>query len=79
MHRHKRQLEVESSPIFLAIADRNSDSTFAAWLPNPLKTYVEKFDRQFKDIGVNMEGVKHGLAVPTYMERIDSIEDVKSN
>ena len=68
---------VEPGPMFSAVADGSADATFAAWLPNTHKTYVEKFGGQLDDIGVNMVGVKQGLAVPTYMEDINSIEDLK--
>lgn len=68
---------VEPGPMFSAVADGSADATFAAWLPNTHKTYVEKFDGQLDDIGVNMVGVKQGLAVPTYMEDVNSIEDLK--
>ena len=68
---------VEPGPMFSAVADGSADATFAAWLPNTHKTYVEKFDGQLDDIGVNMVGVKQGLAVPTYMEDINSIEDLQ--
>lgn len=67
---------VEPGPMFSAVADGSADATFAAWLPNTHKTYVEKFDGQLDDIGVNMVGVKQGLAVPTYMEDVNSIEDL---
>lgn len=68
---------VEPGPMFSAVADGSADATFAAWLPNTHKTYVEKFDGKLDDIGVNMVGVKQGLAVPTYMEDVNSIEDLK--
>ncbi|MEK3890450.1 glycine betaine ABC transporter substrate-binding protein [Bacillus sp. FSL K6-3431] len=67
---------VEPGPMFSAIADGSADATFAAWLPITHKTYVEKFEGKLDDIGVNMVNVKQGLAIPTYMEDIDSIEDL---
>ena len=68
---------VEPGPMFSAIADGSADATFAAWLPNTHKTYVDKFDGKLDDIGINMVNVKQGLAVPTYMKDINSIEDLK--
>ena len=68
---------VEPGPMFSAVADGSADATFAAWLPNTHKTYVDKFEDSLDDIGVNMVGVKQGLAVPTYMEDVNSIEDLK--
>ena len=59
-----------------AIADGSADASLAAWLPLTHATYAEKFDGDYEDLGVNMEGVKVGLVVPQYMD-IDSIEDLK--
>ncbi|HEY4553153.1 MAG TPA: glycine betaine ABC transporter substrate-binding protein [Bacillaceae bacterium] len=68
--------QVEAGPMWTAVADGSADATLAAWLPVTHKTYAEKFDGKFEDIGINMEGVKIGLVVPAYMD-IDSIEDLK--
>lgn len=68
--------QVEAGPMWTAIADGSADATLAAWLPVTHSTYAEKFDGDFEDLGINMEGVKIGLVVPEYMD-IDSIEDLK--
>ncbi len=41
------------------------------------KTYIEKYDGKFEDLGHNMEGVRQGLVVPIYMEDVNSIEDLR--
>ena len=69
-------MQVELGPLFTAIANGSADATLAAWLPIAHKTYAEKFEGEYEELGVNMEGVRSGLAVPTYMD-IDSIEDLK--
>ncbi|GKV56884.1 glycine betaine-binding protein OpuAC [Sporosarcina sp. NCCP-2222] len=68
--------QVEAGPLWTAIADGSADASLAAWLPVTHKTYADKFDGKFDELGVNMEGVKIGLVVPKYMD-IDSIEDLK--
>ena len=68
--------QVEAGPMWTAIADGSADASLAAWLPLTHATYAEKFDGKFEDLGTNMEGVKVGLVVPSYMD-IDSIEDLK--
>ncbi len=68
--------QVEAGPMWTAVADGSADATLAAWLPITHETYAEKFDGDFQELGVNMEGVKIGLVVPEYMD-IDSIEDLK--
>ena len=68
--------QVEAGPLWTAVADGSADASLAAWLPITHKNYADKFEGQFEELGVNMEGVKIGLVVPTYMD-IDSIEDLK--
>ncbi|MEK3889793.1 glycine betaine ABC transporter substrate-binding protein [Bacillus sp. FSL K6-3431] len=68
--------QVEAGPMWTAVADGSADATLAAWMPITHKTYADKFEGKFEEIGVNMEGVKIGLVVPKYMD-IDSIEDLK--
>ncbi|QTD43537.1 glycine betaine ABC transporter substrate-binding protein [Sporosarcina sp. Te-1] len=68
--------QVEAGPLWTAIADGSADATLAAWLPVTHKTYADKFEGKFDDLGISMEGVKIGLVVPAYMD-IDSIEDLK--
>ncbi len=68
---------VEPGPMFAGVADGSADATMAAWLPITHKNYIEKYEGDLDDLGVNMEGVRQGLAVPTYMEDVNSIEDLK--
>ncbi|MBS4209554.1 glycine betaine ABC transporter substrate-binding protein [Bacillus sp. FJAT-50079] len=68
--------QVEAGPMWSAIADGSADASLAGWLPVTHKTYAEKFEGKFVDIGISMENVKIGLTVPAYMD-IDSIEDLK--
>lgn len=73
---HVKLMQVELGPLFTAIANGSADATLAVWLPIAHKTYADKFKGEFEELGVNMEGVRSGLAVPEYMD-IDSIEDLK--
>ncbi|REB08595.1 glycine/betaine ABC transporter [Sporosarcina sp. BI001-red] len=68
--------QVEAGPMWTAVADGSADALLAGWLPVTHKTYAEKYDGKFEDVGTSMEGVKIGLTVPAYMD-IDSIEDLK--
>lgn len=68
--------QVEAGPLWTAVADGSADASLAAWMPLTHKTYADKFEGKFEELGINMEGVKVGLVVPKYMD-IDSIEDLK--
>ncbi|MGV2806558.1 glycine/betaine ABC transporter, partial [Clostridium perfringens] len=52
------------------------DATVAAWLPLTHADYWDKFKDQVEALGANMEGVKTGLVVPSYV-KANSIEDLK--
>ncbi|KAA0965007.1 glycine/betaine ABC transporter [Sporosarcina sp. ANT_H38] len=69
--------QVEAGPLWTAVADGSADASLAAWMPLTHKTYAEKFEGKYEELGINMEGVKVGLVVPKYMD-IDSIEDLKN-
>lgn len=69
-------VQVEAGPLWTAIADGSADASLAAWMPLTHKTYADKFEGDFEELGVNMTGVKIGLVVPTYMD-ITSVEDLK--
>lgn len=68
--------QVEAGPMWTAVADGSADASLAGWLPLTHQSYAEKYDGKFEDLGISMENVKIGLAVPAYMD-IDSIEDLK--
>ncbi|WP_240941397.1 glycine betaine ABC transporter substrate-binding protein [Paenibacillus sp. HB172176] len=71
-------VQLDAGPMYSAIADGSADGMVAAWLPsthgelyyNPIKDKVE-------DLGVNLDGTKVGLVVPSYMD-ITSIEDLNN-
>lgn len=69
-------VQVEAGPLWTAVADGSADASLAAWMPLTHKTYADKFEEDFEELGVNMTGVKIGLVVPTYMD-ITSVEDLK--
>ncbi|MFJ7934699.1 glycine betaine ABC transporter substrate-binding protein [Sporosarcina sp. NPDC096371] len=70
-------MQVESGPMWTAVADGSADASLAAWLPLTAKAYADKFEGQYEELGVSVDGVKVGLVVPQYMD-IGSIEDLKN-
>lgn len=67
---------VDPAIMFQAIATGQGDVTLAPWLPTTHGSFYEKHKDSIVDLGVNLEGTRIGLAVPSYLE-IDSIEDLK--
>ncbi|MGH4122956.1 MAG: glycine betaine ABC transporter substrate-binding protein [Clostridium sp.] len=70
-----RLTQVESGPMWAAVASGDVDAIVAAWLPGTHAKYMADYKGKFEDLGPNLEGAKIGLVVPKYMN-IDSIEDL---
>jgi ABC-type proline/glycine betaine transport system substrate-binding protein len=71
-------LQVDAGPMYVGIADGSADAMVAAWLPSTHgKNYYQPNKDKLEDLGVNLDGTKVGLVVPTYMD-INSIEDLNN-
>ncbi|WP_088809422.1 MULTISPECIES: glycine betaine ABC transporter substrate-binding protein [unclassified Listeria] len=68
---------MEIQPMWASVATGAADGMVAAWLPNTAGIYYKDYKSDIEDLGVNLKGAKVGLAVPTYMKDINSIEDLK--
>lgn len=67
---------LDNAIMWSAVANGEADGMVGAWLP---QTHGEQFDQygdQMEDLGPNLEGAITGIAVPTYMEDVNSIEDL---
>lgn len=69
-------LQVDAGPMWTGVADGSADAMVAAWLPTTHQSYLDNHKDKIVDLGVNLDGTKIGLVVPTYMD-IASIEDLK--
>jgi glycine betaine/proline transport system substrate-binding protein len=61
-----------------AVASGDTDGLVAAWLPSTHEAYLEEVKDDVEDLGVNLDGTKIGLVVPSYVT-IDSIEELNDN
>ena len=68
---------MEIQPMWASVATNAADAMVAAWLPNTAGIFYEDYKDDIEDLGINLEGAKLGLVVPTYIENINSIEDLK--
>ncbi|KRL05062.1 glycine betaine ABC transporter substrate-binding protein [Liquorilactobacillus oeni] len=69
---------MEAQPMWTAVATGAADFSLSAWLPTTHAVYAHKFKGKYIDVHQNLHGAKTGLAVPTYMKNINSIEDLKT-
>ena len=67
--------QAEPGPIFSDVAQGNQDFFLDAWLPVTHASYEEEYGDQYEDLGVNYEGARIGLVVPTYVD-IDTIPEL---
>lgn len=65
------------APVFTSLAKGDRDAFLDGWLPVTHKTYLEEYGDDLVDLGYNYEGARIGLVVPTYLEDVNSIEDLK--
>lgn len=70
-----QQLDV--SIMWQALASGKVDATMVAQLPVSHAAYAKKYRGQVDEVRVNLPNARIGLAVPTYMKDINSIEDLK--
>lgn len=67
---------LDNAVMWEAVANGEADAMVAAWLPSTHKAQFEEYGDQMVDLGANLEGAAVGLVVPTYMEDVNSIEDL---
>lgn len=71
--------QVEAGPMWSSVADGSSDFMASAWLPATHQSYWEEYEEDVVDVSTIIDKAPLALTVPTYMEDINSIEDLKGN
>ncbi|MGR9048915.1 glycine betaine ABC transporter substrate-binding protein [Halobacillus faecis] len=71
--------QVEKGFLYEALSSGDLDIGMEIWLPNTDKAFYEKYKEDIDWRETWYEGTKLGLAVPSYMEDINSIEDLKGS
>lgn len=68
---------LDNAIMWESIANGESDAMVAAWLPNTHGAQYEQYQDKVDNLGVNLEGAKVGLTVPSYMnvKSIDELTD----
>lgn len=64
---------------YTGLAEGSNDAIVGAWLPTTHKSYWDEYEDDLEEIGTVTEDVELSLTVPSYMEDIDSIEDLADN
>lgn len=69
-------VQLDVGPMYASLAQGDSDAMVSAWLPSTHEKQYAKFGDQIENLGPNLEGTRLGMVVPTYMENVNSIEDL---
>lgn len=69
----------DAGGVYTGLSRGDLDVFMDAWLPDMHKNYMEKFGENIDDTSVSYPNGELGWVTPTYVEGIDSIEDIKGN
>lgn len=71
--------QVEAGPMFTSVADGSSDFHTSAWLPATHANYWEEYEDDLVKVKEVLDKAPLALTVPSYMEDVNSVEDLKDN
>ena len=71
--------QVEAGPMFTGVAEGTEDFHTSAWLPATHANYWEEYGDDLVKVTEVLDKAPLALTVPSYVEDINSIEDVKDN
>ncbi|MBC7279191.1 glycine betaine ABC transporter substrate-binding protein [Nocardioides sp.] len=69
----------DNAPMYTALSKGDIDVLSSAWPELTHKTYMDTYGKDLEDLGVFFEGATSFLAVPDYMEDINSIDDLPAH
>lgn len=70
---------LSAAAMWQAVASGSADAMVAAWLPTTHEEYFNKVEDSVENLGANLEGTKLGLVVPSYVEDVSTIADLKDH
>lgn len=68
-------VQLDPAILFNSLATGTSDFSVSPWLLSH-GNYIDEYEEQIDVIRAHAEGAENGLTVPTYMEDVNSIEDL---
>lgn len=70
-----KETGADVSTIYIGLSRGDIDVFMDSWFPTH-EVFLEKYEDSVEDTATSYEGARSGLAVPTYMEDVNSIEDL---
>src|SRR5690625_1348252 len=71
--------QVEAGPMFAGVAEGSEDFHTSAWLPATHDEYWDEYGDDLVKVTEVLDKAPLALTVPSYMEDVNSIEDLKDN
>lgn len=71
--------QVEAGPMYAGVAEGTEDFHTSAWLPATHASYWEEYEDKLVKVTEVLDQAPLALTVPSYVEDINSIEDLKTN
>lgn len=71
--------QVEAGPMFTGVAEGTEDFHTSAWLPATHASYWEEYGDDLVKVTEVLDKAPLALTVPSYMDDVNSIEDLKDN
>ncbi|GAB3482913.1 glycine betaine ABC transporter substrate-binding protein [Nocardiopsis coralliicola] len=71
--------EVDVAPTFEAVANGDLDLYLDVWLPTTHEDYWDQYGDQLEDLGAWNDTASLELTVPSYVDEVDSIADLKGS
>lgn len=69
----------DNAPMYTALSKGDIDILSSGWIELTHKSYMDRYGKDLEDLGTYFEGATSFLAVPDYMEEINSIEDLPAH
>lgn len=74
-----KEISADAGGVYAGLSTGNIDVFMDAWLPDMHKNYIDKFGANIEDVAVSYPDGELGWVVPSYVEDVSSIEDIKGN
>lgn len=73
------EVEADAGGVYTGLSRGDLDVFMDSWLPDMHANYMDKFGDKLDDTAISYPNGELGWVTPTYVEGIDSIEDIKGN
>ncbi|MFP4697359.1 MAG: glycine betaine ABC transporter substrate-binding protein [Eubacteriales bacterium] len=74
-----KEISADAGGVYAGLSTGDIDVFMDAWLPDMHRNYLEQFGDNIDDVSVSYPDGELGWVIPTYVEDVNSLEDIKGN